>query len=326
MAAITYHAPETVEETCALLAARDDAMVYGGGTAVQILLKQGVLFASDLVDIAGVPGLGALTETPAGLRVGPMATVRRMETDPLVRRLAPLAAEVYGHVANPRVRNTASVGGNLAHGDYRLDPPTALMVLDARVEIASATGVRTVPARDFFVDFQQTALERGELLTAVDIPRQPAGAGGHFAKLCSLSAGDWPAASACALVEQSGRSRRVRLSLGALSYVPVHTEFELDRDASEEDAVDAARQAAEPLIDPIPDVRGSAAHKRRLGLVGVEDAVRCSWRTVREGHQHGQDEGTARNGKHGQDGKDGKDGKGEPHARRFSLRDRFRRR
>lgn len=275
----TYHYPDTLAEACSLLAGADEAMVYGGGTAVQILIKQGVLFATDLVDIGGIAGLDEISKTAQGLRVGPLVTLRQMETSPVVREVAPLAAEVYGHVANPRVRNTASVGGNIAHGDYRLDPPTALMVLDAQVEITSTNGTRHVPVREFFVDFQQTALEPGEMVTAIEIPRQPESAGAHFAKYSSLAVNDWPCASAAALIVDSSRGRRqVRLGLGALAHVPVFTEFEIPGDTAVDEVVAAARQAAEPLIDPIPDVRGGSEYKTRLGLVAVEEAVRFSWK------------------------------------------------
>ncbi len=275
----TYHCPDTLDEVYELLASREEPMVYGGGTAVQILIKQGVLFATDLVDIAKVPGLADLTETGTGIRVGAMVTLRRMERDPLVRRIAPIAAEVYGHVANPRVRNTASAGGNIAHGDYRLDPPTALLTLDAQVEIGSADGVRRVPAREFFVDFQTTALRPGEIVTAIEIPRQPETAGAGFSKLSSQAANDWPCASACALVvERPKGARQVRLGLGALAHVPLFTEFDLPSGTGADEAADAARQAAEPLIDPIPDIRGGAAYKKQLGLVAVEEALRLSWK------------------------------------------------
>lgn len=261
-------------------------MVYGGGTAIQILIKQGVLFATDLVDVGRVPGLAEITETSTGVRVGPLVTLRRMETDPLTRRIVPLAARVYGHVANPRVRNTASVGGNVAHGDYRLDPPTALLVLDARLEITGAGGTRTVPAREFFVDFQRTALEHGELITAIDIPRQPESAGAWFAKLSSLSANDWPCASAAALVVEVKGKREVRLGLGALAHIPLFTRFEVPAATPVDEVVERARDAVAPLIDPIPDIRGGAEFKRRLGLVAVEEAVRGSWK------EHDDDRGS----------------------------------
>jgi carbon-monoxide dehydrogenase medium subunit len=298
MTAVTapgLHRPGTLTEACRLLADLDQPMVYGGGTAVGILMKQGVLFASDLVDIVRVPGLDEVTETDAGLRVGSMVTLRRMETDPLVRRIAPLASRVYGAVANPRVRNTASVGGNLAHGDYRLDPPTALLVLDARIELTSPTGTRVLPVREFFTGFQQTALERGELVTAVEIPTQPSQAA-SFVKLSSLAANDWPCASAAALVVPDARRRQrpvqLRLGLGALAPTPVYLSLDLPADAETGDVQEAAARAAEELIDPLPDVRGGAEFKRRLGLVAVRDAVGSAWELARE--EDADDRGSTR--------------------------------
>ena len=280
----TFHRPATLDEACALMDRCDHPMVYGGGTAVQILDKQGVLFASDLVDISRVPGLSGIEETGGGLRVGAMTPLRTVETSAAVRRVAPLAARVYGHVANPRVRNTASVGGNIAHGDYRLDPPTALLVLGAVVELTGTSGVRRVPVREFFVGFQETAVAPGEIVTAIEIPRQPEAAGAWFTKLSSLSVNDWPCASAAALV--TGRSRglgrkgapRLRLGLGAVAATPVFAEVELPGDASADDAAAAARAAAEPLVDPIPDVRGGAAYKTRLAFAAVDEAVRSAWK------------------------------------------------
>lgn len=276
-----FHRPGTIDEACAIMADRDDAMVYGGGTAVQILQKQGVLFASDLVDLSRIQGLSGITETSAGVRIGPMTSLRTVETSPVVRRVAPLASRVYAHVANPRVRNTASVGGNLAHGDYRLDPPTALLVLDATVELTSSAGTRTVPLREFFVDFQLTAVRHGEIITAVEIPRQDEAAGSWFTKLSSLSVNDWPCASAAALVTAGRRfgrgPRHIRLGLGAVAPTPVFTEVEVSAGADADEAADAARRATEPLIDPIPDVRGGTEFKRHLAQVAVEEAVRHSW-------------------------------------------------
>jgi carbon-monoxide dehydrogenase medium subunit len=274
----TLHQPRDLREACEMLSSLDDPMVYGGGTAIQILVRQGLLFVENLVDVSRVTGLDELRRTATGLRVGSVVSLRRMETDQVVRGCVPLASETYGHVANPRVRNTATVGGNLAHGDYRLDPPTALMALGALLEIASVGGTRHLPLREFFVDLQLTALRPGELITAIEIPAQPAGASGAFVKLSSLGANDWPAASAAALLvaEESG-PRTLRLGLGALAPVPLYCEVDLTG-LPLAGALDAARAAAEAAMDPIADVRGSVAYKRRLGLVAVEDAVRAAWK------------------------------------------------
>jgi carbon-monoxide dehydrogenase medium subunit len=272
------HRPRSLEEACGLLDSLEEPMVYGGGTAIQILIKQGVLFAEHLVDLALVPGLDVIAETGDGLRVGPLVSLRSMERSEAVRRRAPLAAETYGRVANPRVRNTASVAGNIAHGDYRLDPPTALMALDSTVELTSVRGVRVVPAREFFIDFQLTAVEPGEVITGLFVPAQPAGASFAFVKLSSLSENDWPSASAAALlVPGAGGARALRLGLGALAAVPLFLELDVTG-LDVEQAVDAARDAVDPLLDPIPDVRGSETYKRQIGHVAVADAVRQAWR------------------------------------------------
>jgi aerobic carbon-monoxide dehydrogenase medium subunit len=278
-----FHRPETVAEACELLAADETAMAFGGGTAILILRKQGLLFAGAFVDLSRIAGLRELSATPGGLRAGPMVTIRRMETDPLVRQVAPLAATACGKVANPRVRNTASIGGNVAHGDYRLDPPVALLVLGATVEATSSAGLRRIPAAEFFVGFQQTALQPGELVTAVDIPAMPAGAAASYAKLSSLSANDWPCASAAALLlpDDSGRMT-LRLSIGALAPAPRSFEAEVTG-GREDEVVETALAAAETLMDPIPDVRGSDEYKRALGRVAVEDAVRGAWKSREEG-------------------------------------------
>lgn len=271
--------PETLEEAVTILDGDREALVYGGGTALQILRKQGILFASALVDISHLPRLGELTETAIGLRAGPMVSLRRMERDPLPARHASLAAAAYSKVANPRVRNTASVGGNLAHGDYRLDPPVALLVLGASVELTSLRGTRRVPIEDFFVDFQQTAIAPGELVTAIEIPFAAPGTATSYVKLSALSANDWPSATAAAGIVSGGGRRVLRLGLGALAPTPVLTVVDITG-RREEEAVEAAIEAAEALMDPIPDIRGGLQYKRQLGRVAVEDAVRDAWKEL----------------------------------------------
>lgn len=272
----TLHRPSTLDEACRLMADLDDAQVYGGGTAIQILRKQGVLFTEHLVDVGRIPELRDLTVTAAGVTVGAMVPVRRMERDATVLGSIPLASHTYAHVANPRVRNTASVGGNLAHGDYRLDGPTALLVLDAVVHITSVRGLREVPIRQFFTGFQETALEYDEIITAVYIPTQQDNAVGQFSKQTSLGLNDWPSASAAALITIHGDHRQIGLGLGALAEVPVYLSVDVTG-MRRERAIAEAAAAAESAMDPIPDIRGSSSYKRQLGLVAVREAISDAW-------------------------------------------------
>ncbi len=270
------HRPTSLAEAVELLSTLDNPMVYGGGTAIQILVKQGILFADHFVDLALVPGLRGLTPDDHGVTVGPMVSVRRMSQEILAT--APLAGAAYRHVANPRVRNTASVGGNLAHGDYRLDPPTALLALDAIVLATSVRGTREIPVREFFTDFQQTAIEHDELVSGVWLPRQDPTAGWHFEKNSSLGENDWPCASASVLVTD----HTVHGGLGAVAPTPVHVAVDVTG-LGDQEAVDAVLTAIEPELDPIPDVRGGVGYKRGLARVTVEAALRRAWKDRNHG-------------------------------------------
>jgi len=271
------HRPRTLAQACELLAADERAVPYGGGTVIQVGRRLDPAFASAFVDLSLVPGLDRISGGGTGLRVGPMVTIRRMETDPLVARVAPLAAAAYRKVANPRVRNAATVGGNLAYGAYALDPPAALLALGAVVEATSVRGVRRIPVADFFAGARRTALGPGELVTAVEIPALPPGSAASYVKLCSLSEHDWPCASAAAcLVPDGSCGHRLRLAIGALAAIPRLAELDITGRRVDEAVADALA-AAEPLMDPIPDVRGSTAYKRALGRVAAEDAVRRAW-------------------------------------------------
>ena len=111
-----------------------------GGTTLVILMKQRALRFSYLVDLQSIPGLDRITETDGGLSIGALATHRSVERSSLVSRYAPALVQAFSHVGNVRIRETASVGGNLAHADYRLDPPPVLLVLGAEVVLSGARG------------------------------------------------------------------------------------------------------------------------------------------------------------------------------------------
>ncbi len=270
--------PESLADACALLSQDEDALVYGGGTALQILRKQGILSASSFVDISGISGLNNLHHTGNELLVGPMVSIRRMETDPVVRESVPIASAAYAKVANPRVRNTATVGGNIAHGDYRLDPPVALLVLGTTIKATSTAGTRAIPIDKFFIDFQLTALNRGEIVTSIEIPISNDVVASTFVKFSSLSANDWPSASAAAAIfARDGEAQILRLALGALAPTPVMTAVDITG-MREAQATEAAVESAMLIMDPLPDVRGGVEYKRNLGRIAVEDAVRNLWR------------------------------------------------
>jgi aerobic carbon-monoxide dehydrogenase medium subunit len=265
--------PETLDEACALLQeAGGTALVVGGGTAVQMRRRRGALPRETLVDLKRIPGLDRIQVDADGLRVGALVTHRRMETDPVVRAVAPLLTQAYAQIANVRVRHAATAGGNLAYADHRLDPPGALLVLGASVEVVSAAGTREVPIADFFVDFETTALRDDEILVAIRVPRPPAGHRARFAKYKSLGRNDWP----CVGVSAMRHDGRLDLGVTAVSPVPVHLSLDVG-DLSADEAAARAEEAADAAIDPISDLRGGARFKRRVARVTVADTVRSLW-------------------------------------------------
>jgi carbon-monoxide dehydrogenase medium subunit len=285
MAAAVLARPRTLDEAISLLAADPEgARPLGGGTAIQILRRGGLIAPTTLVDLADLPDLQGLGVDGEDFRIGAMVTQRTVEQSLGVGISAPLLRQVYRRVANVRVRHTATVGGNLAHGDYRLDPPGPLLVLGARVTAAGPKGRRTIPLRDFFVDLLQTALEPAEILLDVRVPLCRGTRTTAFHKFSSLAANDWPCVSVAAAIEWDDAERPAALRLGVTAMAATPLLVEIDSPPPDEaDAATAAADAVLAVVDPIADVRGSVAYKRRVCAAVVRDAVATAWHARKEG-------------------------------------------
>ena len=270
--------PGSVAEASEMLLEHgDEARPIAGGTTLVILMKQRALRFSHLVDLQSIRGLDRITETDGGLSIGALATHRSVERSPLVQRRAPALAQAFSHVGNVRIRETASVGGNLAHADYRLDPPPALLVLDAEVVLAGAEGTRVVALKDFYRGMYETVLEPGEILAEVRVPRAPEGARTVYSRFSSLSANDWPCIGVAALLSLDGGSvGELRLGLSGVAEAPLPAAG-LERFQGEpcsEELWDAVCDAVDDQISPVSDLRGSADYKREMTRVWVKRSLR----------------------------------------------------
>src|SRR6266487_6201028 len=147
--------PRSVDEAVSLLAQHaDEAKIIAGGTAVVLMLQNRLISPGYLISLGRIGGLDDIKYEPgAGLRIGSLATIRQAETSPSVREHLSVLAETFGEVANVRVRNAATVGGNLAEADYASDPPAVLVGLRARVTVVGPNGRREIALADFFQDF-----------------------------------------------------------------------------------------------------------------------------------------------------------------------------
>ncbi len=254
----------------------DDARVIGGGTTLVILMKQRALHYPYLVDLQTIPGLDEIKKEVDGLRVGALVTHRRVETSAEIRSTFPLVAEAFSHIGNVRVRQTASVGGNLAHADYRLDPPPALLVLNSEITALGPAGSRKIPLRDFFSGMYETALKPGEILVDVKIPSMPINSKAVYLRFSTLSANDWPCLGVAALlVKDHGRCQELRVSLGGVAATPVLiTGLDFVRDQIIDQGVLAkVLDSVDSQISPFPDLRGSEWYKRRMARLFVKKAI-----------------------------------------------------
>jgi carbon-monoxide dehydrogenase medium subunit len=268
--AVGFHAATSVAEACTLLAEREDARPVSGGTALAILMRQGLVRPGLLVGVGRIPELRQI-QANGHLRLGAAVPLRVVENDPAVLARWPVIADTLRRVASVRVRNMATIGGGLAHADPAQDPPATFVALGADVLVAGPKGERRIPAEQFFVDYYETALQPGEIVTGVEVPPLADGAGAAFIKYTPRSVDDYATVSTAALVElgPDGTCRAARLALAAVGNTPVAVDVAsvlVGQPLTEASAREAA-ELARNLVDPVDDVRGSAEYKRDMAVV-----------------------------------------------------------
>src|SRR3990172_505791 len=221
-----YLEPNTVAEACGLLQRyAGEARPYAGGAYLSIVMKQGLLEPKALVNIKKIEELKEICFDPAeGLTLGALVTHHEIETSEIVRRVFPVLCELEKEVANIRVRNVGTVGGNLASGEPLTDLAQVFISLDARVKIAGASGERAIPLEELFVDFYQTSLADDEILTHVVVPPLPDRSGIEYIRFSSSSVVDKPCVGVCVRISLRADKKScesVRIALGCVASTPM---------------------------------------------------------------------------------------------------------
>ena len=268
MRGASFHLPETVEQALEFLNAQEEALPLAGGATLVALMNARLATPPHLVSLRGIAELRTVRrEADGSLRIGAMRrhgeTAEQAELQDGQRVLSEAAAQI----ANPTVRNMGTIGGSISFDDPAADYPPALVAADAVIEIAATEGRRLVPAGEFFLDWYETALQPGELVTAVLLPPAPAGSLGHYEKLARVT-GDFAIASvALQLGMAEGHCTHFRLAVGGCGPAPVRlTEAEqglLGGDLSDTALRSFAAAIAEAL-DPPDDIRASADYRRKV--------------------------------------------------------------
>jgi carbon-monoxide dehydrogenase medium subunit len=272
--------PATTEEAVGLLDPEDDRVrAIAGGTALMLMMKARLFQPVRLVSLRRLNGAlrGVREDGHGGLTIGAMTTLTELERSAEVASAVPVVHRALRTLSNVRIRNVATLGGHLAHGDPHMDLPPIFLTLGARVRVASRRGERWIDLADLFVGYYQSAVARDELITRIEIPPQPQGVHTWYAKFAALSADDWPSVGVAVWYRtEADRITEARVAVSAATERPVRVagaEAALAGAAATAETFAAAADAAAREIEPLSDIRGSAAYKREMVRVHAHRAL-----------------------------------------------------
>jgi len=278
-AAFEYHAPTTIAEAVALLTRHgEDAKILSGGQSLIPMMKLRLATPRHLVDINRIPGLDYVREADGTLRIGALVREADLEASDLVAARYPILVDACRVIADPLVRNLATVCGNLAHGDPANDHPAAMLALGAAVVAVGPRGERTVPVTGFFTGPFATALAPDEVAVEIRVPAPPPRSGGAYVKL-ERKVGDFATAAVAVQVTlgADGRCQRAGIGLTNVGPTPIQArqaEAHLTGKRLDDATIRAAAGLAAEAAEPTSDGRGSAEYKKDLVRVLTMRALR----------------------------------------------------
>jgi carbon-monoxide dehydrogenase medium subunit len=281
-----YCRPETVSEAIALLHQHGDgAKILSGGQSLIPMMKIRLARPEYIIDINRLADLQYIKEEGGFLKIGGLTREADLEASSLIRSKYPVILDTAALIADPQVRNLATVGGNLAHGDPANDHPATMLALGAQIIATGTNGERTIPVNDFFLSVFTTALEHGEILTEIRIPIPPSGSGGAYFKL-ERKVGDFATVGVAAQVtlDGAGVCRRAGIGLTNVGATPIkatRAEGSLVGKTMNEQQIRQAAQLASEEAQPSSDLRGPAEYKVSMVRELTKRAlVRASERAV----------------------------------------------
>lgn len=262
-----YFRPDTLDDALTLLAADGDARCIAGGATLVAMLNADLVDPSTLIALRGIASLRGIQETQDGFVIGAMTTHRTVANDTRLRDGVEVLRLAAGRIGHPAIRAVGTIGGSVCHADPAADYPTALVAVDAEIEMASLRGRRLLRAHEFFVDYYTTALQADEIVVAVRIARPRAGSVSAYLKV-ARSEGDFATASVAFSGEFTGGvCSGASLAVGGCASTPVRSAVANALLIGEGPSGTRIAQAAEALVeacDPVDDVRGSADYRRTL--------------------------------------------------------------
>jgi carbon-monoxide dehydrogenase medium subunit len=266
--AFDYTAPKSVQEAVAVLGQNPEAKILAGGHSLIPMMRFRLATPAVLVDLNRIDGLNYIREADGWLKIGAMTREVDLDRSALVQQKYPLLADTTRVVADPLVRNLATLGGNLAHADPANDHPAAMLAYEAQVVATGPKGERAIPAAKLFVGPFETSLAHDEILTEVRIPAAKPRSGGAYVKV-ERKVGDFATAAVAAqlTLDAKGNCEYAGLALTNVGLTPIHAEQAeqaLVGRAPDDGAIRQAAGLAAQAAEPTGDYRGSEAYKRAL--------------------------------------------------------------
>ena len=267
-----YLPATTVEEALDMLSQHkdDEYKIIAGGQSLNTAMKHRLIAPEYIIDIKGLSDLDYIKfDDQEGLKIGALATHRSLEKSPIVREKYPVLCEMEENVASVETRNWGTVAGDLCNADPAVDPGPPLIALDAKMKVASKDEERTVDAEEFALDFFETVVQPGEMLTEIQIPVLPPNTGAYFTKYSQIH-GDYALASVAVSITLDKKKEactNARIGLGGVGVKPIRAkkaEEVLKGKKITEALLAEAAEVAKTEISPVSGIEGSADYKREL--------------------------------------------------------------
>ncbi len=275
-----YFAPTTVQEAVSLLTRHgSDAKILAGGQSLIPAMRFRLAVPETIIDINHLADLDYIREEGDHLAIGALTRESGLEESSLVQDHYDLLHDVSRVIADPIVRNMATVGGNLAHADPANDHPAVMLAYDAQVVAVGPKGQRVIPIDKFFVNLFENSLEASEILTEIQVPKPAAHSGGAYVKL-ERKVGDYATSGVAAYLVMNGDTCvTARIGLTNVNPTPMRAkkaeQLLIGRPLTD-DVIEAAGKAAAAECDPSPDLRGSVEYKRDMTRVLTKRAIRTA--------------------------------------------------
>ncbi len=273
-----YHVPKTLAEASQMVAQfGDDGKILAGGHSLVPMMKLRLASPKHLIDLGRIAELSYIREDNGKIQIGAMTTYFKIESSDLLKSQCPLLPETANAIGDVQVRNKGTLGGSLAHSDPAGDFPASILALDGEIQALGASGERWIPIKGFFVNLMATALEPGEILTAIRVPSLPARAGDAYVKLHQPASGFAVVGAAVRLVlDEKGAVQEASVGItgvGPKAYRAAAVEAMLRGKSPSAKRLEEASAHAADGIEVNADLYASTAYRAHLAGVYTRRAL-----------------------------------------------------